>query len=98
MPHMPCEERYMSFSLVSKAFYDLSFIFRLLLLTKARKHFFFFIEELSSKERRDSPTAKGRQVPCRNWIDSSANSALKDRDCARAAVQVVFLDSAPLST
>jgi len=44
------------------------------------------IEELSSKEVRDSPTAKGRQVPFRNWIDSSANSALKDRDCTRATV------------
>ncbi len=44
------------------------------------------IEELSPKEGRDSPTAKGRQVPCRNWVDSSANSALNGRDCARAAV------------
>jgi hypothetical protein len=44
-------------------------------------------EELSPKKGRDSPTAKGRQVPCRNSIDSSANSAVNGRDCARAAVQ-----------
>lgn len=37
------------------------------------------IEELS-------PTANGQQAPCRNWIDSSANSAVNGRDCARAAV------------
>ncbi len=38
----------------------------------------FFLKE------EDSPTVKGRQVPCRSLIDSSANSALNDRDCARA--------------
>jgi len=45
------------------------------------------IEELSPKRGRDSPTANGRQVPCRKSVDSSANSAVNGRDCARAAVQ-----------
>jgi len=45
------------------------------------------IEELSPERGRDFPTAKGRQAPCRSQMDSSANSALKGRDCARAAVQ-----------
>jgi CheY-like chemotaxis protein len=45
------------------------------------------IEELSPEKGRDAPTAKGRQVPCRNSIDSSANSAVTGRDCARAVVQ-----------
>jgi DASS family divalent anion:Na+ symporter len=43
-------------------------------------------EELSPKKGQSSPTAKEQQVPCCNWIDSSADSVLKDRDCARAAV------------
>jgi hypothetical protein len=52
------------------------------------------IEELSPTKGRDSPTAKGRQVPCRKSIVSSANSAVNGRDCARAAVQKMWLKKA----
>jgi len=56
------------------------------------------IEELSPKRGRDSPTANEQQVPCCKLQDSSANSAVNGRDCARAAVQWMVGNSAISST
>ncbi len=48
------------------------------------------IEELLRQNGGDSPTVKEQKVPFRNQIYSSANSPLKGRDCARAAVQTII--------